>query len=295
MGETTKTYPCSIRPSHRTFAITFMAIAMVVLCNLSVVPISWSEQHTALTLNTAITLSQPLITNPEALELAINFVSKTMPKLLAGDPILSSHIGFASAEDLRSFQVTGAMLDVPLPIFIIDINDIRSFVRNETQPIEILTKDINWARSPGETFGPTRLLFPIGLNDDAADSKSAPKSSVIIEYTPQTSWRVHHFGGPKLIRAVKTYSTHAHDFMIWIPVVNRHYLGRMGPDLRLKITVLFDDPIAGVKAGHEFDLRDSHVMDKLKALDTKLRNLDRDTRSLKANPNPVTLQGPTGR
>jgi hypothetical protein len=182
--------------------------------------------------------------------------------------------------------VTGATLDAPLPVFIVDIHDIRKFVRNETQPIDILTKEINWIRMSEEAFGPARFLFPIRLNEDPASTEDASMSSVIIEKMPGTSWRAHRFGRPKLIRAVKTYSSHAHDFVIWIPSINRYFLGRMGADFRFKMTVLFDDPIADARAGHEFDPGESRVMDKLKALAKKLLNVDTDKRLTGVTLNP---------
>ena len=52
---------------------------------------------------------------------------------------------------------------------------------------------------------------------------------------------------------------------MWIRVTDT--IGRIGPDFRFKMAVLFDDPIARVNAGHEFDPCDSNVLDKLQQLD----------------------------
>src|SRR5688572_1023829 len=66
MRELIRTYLSGIRASYGTLGIQFMATALSIACDLSVAPISWSEQHTALTLKTAIILSQPPIVDPEA-------------------------------------------------------------------------------------------------------------------------------------------------------------------------------------------------------------------------------------
>jgi hypothetical protein len=243
----------------------------VVLCNPSGAPIAHGEElHDEYSLRTGITLAQAPIIDPMAQHVASNFVNNTLPNLVAGDPLLAEQMGFNNLHDLEIF---GAKLEAPLPFFIIDINDLRKFVQGQTQPLDLLTTRINWIRTSPGTFSPARFLFPISLQNDSAGSEGGLLSSVIIENRIGTMWRVHKAGGPTVIRAVKAYSTRPQDFIVWIPSINRHYLGRMSPQFRFTMTVLFDDPLADVKAGHEFDPGDSKVIEKLKALDKKLQKI----------------------
>jgi hypothetical protein len=242
-------------------------LAFFILWNLFAAPISWSERFDAYTLKIALALAQPPIVHLEAEQLAITFVGTTLPNLLAQDPLLAKQVGFKTDQDLRAFEEFGAMLEAPLPLFIIDMNDLKDFVKKQTHPLKLLTKAINWTTVSGEDPVPARLLFPIRLKHEGENSGHVVRSSVVIGKTPSTTWRIYQAGGPALMRAVKTFSTSDRDFVVWIPGINRHYLGRMSNALRFKMTVLFDDPIARVNAGHEFDPADSDVIDKLKKLD----------------------------
>jgi len=253
-------------------------MAFVLLCNLWYAPLSWSkecgeEKNDRRLMEFGFALAQPPVVDFEAKQLANSFISHTLPNLLAEDPRLASHVGFTRTQDLQNYHRSGARLERPLPVFVIQLKALRAFVKKETLPIELIATDINWTGESTADLRPTRLLFPITLNDDSAGGGIASKSSVLLEKPLANPWRIYSIGGPTLMRAVKTYSTRKEDFLVWVPGINRHYLGRIGEDFRFKMTVLFDDPVARVNAGHEFDPCDSNVIEKLQELDRLLAKI----------------------
>src|SRR5262245_33451138 len=240
-----------IRPMASAFAIMFLlSLALIPLAEsfensdilggrsvppsvqleVSAAPIPLAEPFD----NSAIlaALSAPPIVHPEVQQLAQTFVSNTLPRLIKDkdDALLAKHLGFADAQSLNAFLESGAVLDTPLAIFVVHLQDIRDFVIERTPPIQIINNDINWIKDPDGRLLPMCLLFPIKVNIDAETDWHTSWSSVIIEKTPSTPWRVAQVGGPKLIRAVKRYATrNMADFVVWVPSINRHYLGHVAP------------------------------------------------------------------
>jgi hypothetical protein len=270
------------------------------LCSLATASISWSEEcgqekYDGL-FDFAFSLAKPPIVQPEALQLAQKFIENSLPSLLGEDPILARQLGFGSAQDLESFRKSGVVLEPPLPLFVVNLKDLLTFVKQQTLPLKLLAGEFNWIRVSAAEFAPTRYLFPIRLSNEVANSGS--KSSVLVEKHPMSPWRIHNAGGPALVRAIKLYSTHKEDFVVWFPSINRHYLGRIGHDLRVKITVLFDDPIARVNAGHEFDPCEGEVLNKLQEMANRLHyqfQPQSQKAAAEANPSPVRRSGGTER
>jgi hypothetical protein len=291
MFETIQTYLPATRPRHSILVKHVATIAFFLCGYLSLPSIAWPEQcgqekYDGGLFDIAFALAKPPIIEPEAFQLAENFIDNTLPRLLGEDPILARQLGFSSAQDLISFHRSGVVLEPPLPLFVINLKDLRDFVKRQTLPLKLIAGEVNWTRVSEEDLGPARLLFPIRLSVDATESGIGSKSSVLVEKLPLSRWRIHNAGGPALIRAVKLYSSHKEDFLVSIPGINRHYLGRIGPDLRVKMTVLFDDPVARVNAGHEFDPCDSEVLDKLKQLD-RLLQPQMENAASETNPAPA--------
>jgi hypothetical protein len=253
-----------------------VAIALAALCNLSTLPIASSESIRPSPIVTGsfepsaivTALSNPPIVHPEAQQLVMTFVDNTLPRLIAGDTVLAKQLGFTGTQNPRTFQESGAIPDPPLPLLVVYLKDMIGFVKyGGTHPVELVNKEVNWIKGSGGELLPARLMFPIKLKYDAGNDGLASWSSVIIGKTPSTPWGVLQVGGPKLIRAVKLYTpSQGINFVVWAPGINRHYLGHIGPGLRIILTVLFDDPILGVNAGEEFDPSSTILMDKLKKL-----------------------------
>jgi len=217
----------------------------------------------------AAALSAPPIVHPDAQYIARTFADYSLPKLINSDEILAKQLG------INGFQGSRDALDAPLPIVVLYPQDIREFVKGKTNPFQAINKHINWIRRSDGKLVPARLLFPIKFRPGTGNDELLTWSSVTVGKTPSTPWRITQVGGPKLMRAVKLYATHTINFIVWIPGINRHYLGHLeaSPGLlpRIKMTDLFDDPLAGVNAGEDFDPDTSEIIDKLKKLDEGLQ------------------------
>lgn len=228
-----------------------------------------------------------LTLDPEALDLAKTFVEKTLPNLIGDDPVLATQLGFAPP-DLQSFKESGAALQPPYPVLIIALRDLFEFVQHPSDPVDLIKKEVNWIQGPEGTLIPARWLFPIEIKQNVGNNGVVPRTSVIIGKSPSSPWRVHQIGGPNLVRAVKQWATSDTIAVVWIPGLNRHYLGQVTPYGAVMLKVLFDDPLAGVKAGKEFDPSDEKVINYLKYLEERLKLKE----GLQA---PPMLQSPTAR
>jgi hypothetical protein len=239
--------------------------------------------------------SVSLTIDPDAVELAITVVEDTLPNLIGADPVLANQLGFA-AEDFQSFRESGAALQPPLPLFVVSLQDIFEYVKHPTDnPVELIKKEVNWVKSGEETFIPARWLFPVDLKSDAGRESVVPRSSVIIGKSTVSPWRVHQIGGPNLVRAVTKHRTTNTVSIIWIPGINRHYLGQVYDGV-VKLKVLFNDPLAKVQAGYEFDPSDPDVINRLRQLEEALQLRERLRTPVEENLQfQKQLQPPTAR
>jgi hypothetical protein len=239
--------------------------------------------------------SVSLTVDPDAVELAITVVEKTLPNLIGADPVLAKQLGF-SPEDFQSFRESGATVQSPLPIFVVSIRDIVEYVKHPTSnPVELIKKEVNWVEGQEGTLIPARWLFPVDLKMDAGRESVIPRSSVIIGKSLVSPWRVHQIGGPNLVRAIKKHATTNTVSLIWVPGINRHYLGQVYDGV-VKLKVLFNDPLAKVQAGYEFDPSDPNVINRLRQLEADLQLQERLRTPVEDNP-PIQkqLQPPTPR
>lgn len=235
---------------------------LIVLCLVSLTTTTMAESTSdAITPTSRVSLTL----DPGALELAIAVVENTLPKLIGADPALAKQLGFA-AEDFQSFKESGATIQSPLPIFVVSVRDIVEYVKHPTaNPVELIKKEVNWVEGQEGTFIPARWLFPVELNKDAGRETVVPRSSVIVGKSPSGPWRVRQIGGPNLIRAVRKFATSNTVSVVWIPGINRHYLGQVYDGVA-KLKLLFNDPLAKREAGYEFNPSDPSVIDYLKEL-----------------------------
>jgi hypothetical protein len=241
--------------------------------------------------NSTISPASPvsLTIDPAAVELAITIVEQTLPNLIGGDPVLAKQLGFAG-EDFQTFRESGATIRSPLPIFVVSVRDIIEYVKHPTSnPVELIKKEVNWVEGTEGTFIPARWLFPVELNKDAGREAIIPRSSVIVGKTPFGRWRVHQIGGPNLIRAVRKFATPNTVSVVWVPGLNRHYLGQ-AYDGVVKLKVLFNDPLAKVQAGYEFDPADPAVINFLKKLEEDLQLQERLRSPVEEHVEPSTAR-----
>jgi hypothetical protein len=207
-------------------------------------------------------LSNSPIVPPEAQDLTRNFLDYTLPKLLTDDDRLARQLGFGDSMN------NTVILDRALPLMLISRNDVLKFVRGELKPLDLVNNTNNWMKDPAGTgkLVSKRIVFLLKATSNTSKAGSYSRSSVTVEHSQEGSWRIIQFGAPKLSRAMRDFeSTGANHFLLWIPDLNRHYLGQIRPggsdraNLPIKLTVLFDDQLflgdlhVSRKAGESID------------------------------------------
>jgi hypothetical protein len=221
------------------------------------------------------------IVPPEAQDLASSFLEQTLPKLLTDDSRLAHQLGF---DDSRNETVT---LDRALPLMRIYRNDILGYLKTQldpcikarVDPFSVVNNINNWRLDAGNLIA-KRLVFPVKINNASSESESW--LSVTLEQSPLGAWRIIQVGAPKLSRAIKRFETKPNHFLLWIPDLNRHFLGHVSPgrsdvsNFTITLTALFDDTIIRWKdehgeehtrkAGEDFEATSEEFIIRLKKL-----------------------------
>ena len=286
MFETIKTSPCPKAPlqvlRHRlTDGIVIATIFF------ALVPTVWANPYNNSDIVAALSTSQTV--PPEAQDLASSFVGHTLPRLQADDVRAAAQLGFGDA--IGSTVVLGQAL----PLMIIYHKDVLKFalgnsggsgnfstsgnLRN-SDPIDLINNTNNWITDQAGKLAPRRMIFSLKRSDGASESGSYFWSSVTVEHSPSGSWRLFQAGAPKLAQAMNRYQAPGVKyFLLWIPDLNRHYLGQMGSDAahpKVTLTVLFNDPLAQRNPGEQIDVTSPSFIRKLIALYQRLsQNLPR--------------------
>jgi hypothetical protein len=131
-------------------------------------------------------------------------------------------------------------------------NDVFKFAQGKLEPHDLVNNTSNWMKDPAGNgkLVPKRLVFSLKVTSNTSEGVSYSWSSVTVEHSPEGFWRIIQFGAPKLSRAMREFETAgANHFLLWIPDLNRHYLGQIRPSASaqpsppIKLTVLFDDQL----------------------------------------------------
>jgi hypothetical protein len=152
--------------------------------------------------------------------------------------------------------------------------------------------DNNWRRDQSRRLIAKRMIFPVKIQKPKSDSGSY-WSSITLEQSPSGTWRIIQAGAPKLSQAVKRFERSEKDqFLLWIPDLNRHYLGRLIAKrsdvsiVTIKLTTLFEDRLTHRSAGQEFEITDEGF---IKGLLQLIKDLEFPKKSRRpTNDQPVT-------
>jgi hypothetical protein len=212
-------------------------------------------------------LTGPPNVPPEAQDLKSSFLDHTLPRLLANDDRLARQLGFGDSMN------NTVILDRALPLMLIYRNDVFKFVRGESKPLDLVNNTNNWMKDAGRLV-PNRIVFSLEVNNSTSEAGPYSWSSVILEKSPEGSWRIIQFGAPKLSRAMRLFfeAPETNQFLLWIPDLNRHYLGQISAagsdvaDPSIILTALFDDQLAHRRAGERFDVTSGKYIEHLKHL-----------------------------
>ncbi len=139
-------------------------------------------------------------------------------------------MGFESADEM-----SGATLDEPLPVFMVELNDLRGYQAGSD---------------------PNTLLKPIDKVIYPVKTGTQVRSSIILQKGKE-GWKASDFGGPNFARLV----TRARDesvkatglplsayFVVQAPALNAYFLAYRQDD-KLMLASLVDDPGLNLRAG----------------------------------------------
>jgi hypothetical protein len=245
-----------VLPSYVKHSI---AVALLATLFPQPIPAVWGAQFEIDKIEKA--LAAPPYVPEQSQNLANSFLDHTLPKLLADDERLAHQLGFGNS-------VNTATIDEAFAVMLIRRDDVMSLIERKTNPVDLVNNTDNWLEE-GDRLVPKRIVFLLKVHDSANEAGDA-RSSVIMEQSPDgSSWRIIQIGAPKLSeamnRATRQYvKDNPNHFLLWIPDLNRHYLGTM-ENRMVNLTVLFKDRLTGGEPGKD-QVINSKFLDKLKQL-----------------------------
>lgn len=181
-------------------------------------------------------------------EIPAQYVTTTLlPQLIGSDDQLRQRLGFSSLGQINNLLLP----DRPFVVLHVGLSRLKNY--DASSPFSPLFEDKNWfevSSSPSIRVRPVRFLFPIressqpssGCNPSSLvviPSLGCIASSVQVKRLSGT-WEFQQIGRPGLIKKLTHYGNGATHFVLWIPVLNLHYLAT----LRLtdiEITAITDD------------------------------------------------------
>jgi hypothetical protein len=157
------------------------------------------------------------------------------------DDGFAQRLGFIAKDEILA--VPGPQLNNnPFAVIRVDLKRLQNFALGQ-DPLTLLLDESNWFHksNPTSKYFPVRLLFPITVDGKA-------KSSVLLRFSLNSlKWDAQQLGSPQLIKRLTTCGngigscTGDTYFVVWIPALNRYFLGsiKSGPFM---ITPLSTEP-----------------------------------------------------
>lgn len=180
-------------------------------------------------------LSNPPIVPPEAQDQISSFLDHTLPKLLADDERFAHQLGFG---DGVSNLIT---IDRALAIMVIRRDDVIKLMKEKKSPLDLVNNTNNWLEDEAGRLVPRRIVFLLKAHDSASEAGDLWSSVTMEQSGDGSSWRIIQVGAPKLSQAMNQYGASGGNyFLLWIPDLNRHYLGSIKNHL-ITLKVLFKD------------------------------------------------------
>jgi hypothetical protein len=227
---------------------------------------------------------------PQQTEDLINsFLDHTLPKLLANDEGLAHRLGFG---ERMGNQVS---VDRAFSVMLIRREDVMSLLnpKGKSQPIDLVNNTNNWLEDESGRLVPKRIVFLLKASEDTAEV-GGMRSSVTIEQSGDgSSWRIIQIGAPKLSQAMNQHGgsggSGGNSFLLWIPDLNRHYLGTIQNHL-VTLKVLFRDRLLNGDPGDAQPITPEYLA-KLKRLYEEL-DLPKKLRRPEPTEAPRRTQSP---
>lgn len=178
-----------------------------------------------------------------------SYVATTLlPQLVGSDDKLRDRLGFSALSQVSQLVLP----DPPFAVFLVGLSRIKDF--DPANPFKLFLDRANWFQQSPSSAVPARYLFPIREFTRPPAGCALPSlvdfpllgcvaSSVQVKLLPNR-WDFQQIGRPGLIKRLNQYGNGISHFVVWIPVLNLHYLARYEwpgsspPELKIKaITV----------------------------------------------------------
>lgn len=174
-----------------------------------------------------------------------SYVTTTLlPQIIGSDDKLRDRLGFSSLSQISHLVLP----DPPFVVFRVGLSRIKTF--DPAKPFVLFLEDENWFQQPPSTFVPVRYLFPIRELVRPPTGCARPSlfdfplfgcvaSSVQVKLLTGR-WEFQQIGRPGLIKKLDQFGNGTTHFVVWIPVLNLHYLARLDrtgfapPELKIK-------------------------------------------------------------
>jgi len=186
----------------------------------------------------------------ELQDLANTFLDHTLPRLLTNDDRLAHQLGFGEGRG------NPVIIEGAFAVMVIRRDKIFSLVEGKQEPKETLLFNLvndknNWLQNKDGRLVPRRILFLLKVHDSAYEAGDTSSSVTMEQSEDGSSWRIIQVGAPKLSRAMNQFKDPGiNHFLLWIPDLNRHYLGKVR-DHTVTLTVLFRDRLLKGEPGKD--------------------------------------------
>lgn len=278
------TISASSRLGHVGHGIVASAL-VIIMCGPWVTSIAQTDVPTVNIFSVLSHLGQsPGDTDLYALNVAVQQVLQRLVRKPNGsfDAAYASRLGFDLPLSDPAIFVQQARSSFPIAVIRIGLRRLQQYQLGHPVQGDLMTllaADANWLFVPPPSLflAPQRFLYAITVLDNVTNQPVVYSSvrvrvafSSVGPIPDNLDYAIERIGSGALIRQVdkwrRTPSTtgpiNPNYFLVWIPALDRYYLGRFhNKDLR--ITAITDDPQVGLKEGKEDDAQE--VFRKLKA------------------------------
>lgn len=247
-------YSERVLPSYVKHSI---AVALLATLFAQPIPAVWGAQFEIDKIEK--TLAAPPYVPEQSQNLANSFLDHTLPKLLADDERLAHQLGFGDGVS------NPIMIDRALAIMVIRRDEVLSLIEGKATPLDLVNNTNNWLEDEAGRLVPKRIIFLLQAHDSTSEAGDIWSSVTMEQSDDGSSWRIIQAGAPKLSQAMNQYGASGGNyFLLWIPDLNRHYLGKI-QDHVVTLKVLFTDRLTDGFPGKNQPI-DSEFLSKLKRL-----------------------------
>lgn len=197
------------------------------------------------------------------------------------DTLYATRLGFDLPQADVETAVQQASSSFPIAVFRIGLRRLKNFHPGQDEPLTLLSADANWLVNLPSSLSPfpvpARFLFAITVTDPTTEQQVV-KSSVRLQvnFSPANpgpnhlGFEIERFGSSTLIRQIDKRRRNPSPpneinpayFLVWVPALDRYYLGKLNNHGRLMLLPITNDPRLALTGGEEYPAE--LVFDKLK-------------------------------